>query len=144
MAEFKVLSPEEAKELKPVNTAALKVLTEDDSEDAITYINELLKTSDKTPPNHNIWFPTPDNPGDPSTHTPIQSRILRETQELDEIQKLNPTNIPENHEAFLKQFKRNDSQLTTDDQKTSNKSLSILTIYSPSTDWISGLITSLK
>ena len=33
--EFKIMSPEEAKELKPLNTAALKVLTEDDSEDAI-------------------------------------------------------------------------------------------------------------
>ena len=41
------MSPEEAKELKPLNTAALKVLTEDDSEDAIIYINELLKTSDQ-------------------------------------------------------------------------------------------------
>ena len=31
IAEFKIMSPEEAKELKPLNTAALKVLTEDNS-----------------------------------------------------------------------------------------------------------------
>ena len=79
------MSPEEAKELKPLNTAALKVLTEDDSEDAIIHINDLLKTSDKPSNNQNVWFPTPDNPGVPSTHTPIQSRILREIKELEEI-----------------------------------------------------------
>ena len=37
------MSPEEAKELKPLNTAALTVLTEDDSEDAMIYINENLR-----------------------------------------------------------------------------------------------------
>ena len=39
VAEFQIMSPEDAKELKPLNTAALKVLTYDDSEDAIIYIN---------------------------------------------------------------------------------------------------------
>ena len=77
VAEFKVMSPEEAKELKPLNTAALKELTEDDSEDVILYINDFLKTSYKPSNNQSFWFPTPDNPGDPSTHTPIRSRILR-------------------------------------------------------------------
>ena len=78
VAEFKIMSPEEPKELKPLNTAALKVLPEDDSEDAITYINALLQTSDKPSNNRKFWFPTPDNPVDTSTHTPIQSRTLRE------------------------------------------------------------------
>ena len=117
VAEFKIMSPEEAKELKPLNTAALKVLTEDDSEDAILYINELLKTSDQPSQSQNFWFPTPDNPGDPSTHTPIQSRILREIKELEEIQKLDPNNNAEDREAFLKNFKWDDSQLTENDQK---------------------------
>ena len=57
------MSLEEAKELKPLITAALKVLTEDDSEDAIIYVNELLKTTESPSPNQSIWFPTPDNPG---------------------------------------------------------------------------------
>ena len=72
IAEFKILSPEEAKELKPLNTAALKLLAEDDSEDAMIYINELLKTPEKPSHNQNFWFPTPDHPGDAATHTPIQ------------------------------------------------------------------------
>ena len=114
IAEFKIMSPEEAKELKPLNTAALKVLTEDDSEDAIVYINELLKTSDK-PSNKTSGSP-PDNPGDPNTDTPIKSRILREIKELEEIQKLNPTNNAEEREAFLENFNWDDSQLTEDDK----------------------------
>ena len=55
------MSSEESKELKPLNTAAL---TEDNSEDAIVYFNEFLKTSDKPSNNPNSWFPTPDDPGD--------------------------------------------------------------------------------
>ena len=111
------MSLEEAKELKPLNTATLKVLTWDDSEDAIMYISELLKTSDIPSPNQTFWFLTPDIPGDPTNHTPIQSRILREIQELEEIRKRDPTVSPEDSEAFLKHFKWNDSQLTPEDQK---------------------------
>ena len=111
------MSPEEAKELKPLNTAALEVLTEDDSEDPVIYINELLKTSDKPFNNQNFWFPTPDNPRDPSTHTPIQNRILREIKELEEIQKLNPNNNAEELYEFLQNFKWDDSQLSENDKK---------------------------
>ena len=117
------MSPEGAKELKPLNTAALKVLTENDSEDAIIYINELLKTSDSPSSNQNFWFPTPDYPGNPTTQTPIQCRILREIQELEKIQKLDPTASPEDREAFLKHFNWNDSQLTPEDQKDIEQNL---------------------
>ena len=117
IAEFKILSPEEAKELKPLNTAALKVLAEDDSEDAMVYINELLKTPEKPSHNQNFWFPTPDRPGDPATHTPIQNRILREIKELEEIQKIDPNNSEEERKTFLQNFKWDDSQLSEDDKK---------------------------
>ena len=111
------MSPEEAKELRPLNTTALKVLTGDDSEDAIVYLNELLKTSDKPSNNQNFWFSTPDNPGDPKTHTPIQSRIVREIKDLEEIQKLNPNNSTEEREAFLKNFQWDDTQLSEEEKK---------------------------
>ena len=117
IAEFKILSPEEAKELKPLNTAALKVLAEDDSEDAMVYISELLKTPEKPSHNQNFWFPTPDNPGDPATHTPIQNRILREIKELEEIQKLDPNNSEVERKTFLQNFKWDNSQLSEDDKK---------------------------
>ena len=109
--------PEEAKEMKPLNTAALRVLSENDSEDAFTYINTLLKTSDSPSPNQKFWFPTPDNPGDPTSHTPIQSRILREIHELEEIRKLDPAASLNDCEVFLKHFIWNNSQLTPEDQK---------------------------
>ena len=93
------------------------MLAEDDSEDAMVYINELLKTSEKPSHNQNFWFPTPDHPGDPATHTPIQNRILREIKELEEIQKLDPNNSEEERKTFLQSFKWDDLQLSEDDKK---------------------------
>ena len=95
VAEFHITTPKEAKNIKPLSTAALKVLSEDDSEKAIEYVNELLKTMEKPETTQQFRVPTPDNPGDPSTHTPVQRRIFREIEELEEIQKLNPTNSPQ-------------------------------------------------
>ena len=117
LAEFTILSPQEAKQLHPLNSAALKVLAEDDSEQALEYVNELLKSSEKPQTVQNFWFPTPENPGDPSTHTPIQSRILREIEELENIQKLNPHDSPEDRASFLSNFKWTDSQLSDEDKK---------------------------
>ena len=42
---------------------------------------------------------------------------MREIKELEEIQKLNPTNSDEEREAFLKNFKWDDTQQSADDQK---------------------------
>ena len=47
VAEFRITTPKEAKNIKLLSTAALKVLTEDDSEQALEYVNELLKTTEK-------------------------------------------------------------------------------------------------
>ena len=123
VAEFTILSPQEAKQLHPFNSAALKVLAEDNTEQALEYVNALLKSSEKPQTTQNFWFPTPDNPGDPSTHTPIQSRILREIEELENIQKLNPHNSPEDRAAFLANFKWTDSQLSDEDKKDIEETL---------------------
>ena len=110
------MSPKKAKELKPINTSTLKVLTEDDSEDTIIYINELLKTSEK--PNHapesKLLVPHTRQPRGPNYPYANQKR---EIQELEEIQKLDPTTCPEDRESFLKHINCNDSQLTLEDQK---------------------------
>ena len=90
VAEFHITTPKEAKNIKPLSTAALKVLTEDDSEQAIEYVNELLKTTEKLETTQQFWFPTPDNPDNPSTHTPVQRRSLRETEELEESKTWTP------------------------------------------------------
>ena len=105
VAEFHTTTPKEAKNIKPLSTAALKVLTEDDTEQALEYVNELLKTTEKPETTQRFWFPTPDNPGDSSSHTPVQRGILREIEELEEIQKLNPTNSLQEKQKFLENFK---------------------------------------
>ena len=105
VAEFHITTPKEARNIQCLSTAALKVLTEDDSEQALEYVNELLKTTEKPETTQQFWFPTPDNPGDPSTHTPVRRRILREIEEMEEIQKLNPTNSPQEKQKFLENFK---------------------------------------
>ena len=109
--------PAEATKLKPLNTAALEVLAEDDFDDAITYINELLKTSDKLSTNQTYWFLTPEVAGDPTTHTPIRSRFLKVIKELEGNQKLNPNMSPSERGTFLKNIKWDDSQLTEKGQK---------------------------
>ena len=48
VAEFHITTPNEAKNIKPLSTAALKVLTEDDSEQALEYVNKLLKTTENS------------------------------------------------------------------------------------------------
>ena len=117
VAEFHITTPNEAENIKLFSAAALKVLTEDDSEQALEYVNELLKTTEKPETSQQFWFPTPDNPGDPSTHTPVQRRILREIEELEEIQKLNPTTSQQDRQEFLENFKWDDTQLDDRDRK---------------------------
>ena len=114
---FHITTPNEAKNIKRLSTAALKVLTGRDSEQALEYVNELLKTTEKPETSQQFWFPTPDNPGDPSTHTPVQRRILREIEELEDIQKLNPTTSQQDRQKFFENFKWDDSQLDNQDRK---------------------------
>ena len=84
VAEFHITTPTKLRTSNPSPSPRSKILTEDDSEQALEYVNELLKTTEKPETTQQFWFPTPDNPGDPSTHTPVQRRILREIEELEE------------------------------------------------------------
>ena len=117
VAEFHITTPNEAKNIKPLSTAAIKVLTENDSEQALEYVNELLKTTEKPETCEQFWFPTPAKAGDPSTDTPVQRRILRKIEELEEIRKLNPTTNQQDRQKFLENFKWDDSQLDDQDRK---------------------------
>ena len=51
-----------------------------------------------------FWFPKPENPGKPEDHTPIQTRILKEWNELKEKEKLNPQESTESRNKFFKRF----------------------------------------
>ena len=61
----------------------------------------------------NDWFPTPEDPGDTQTHTPIQQRTLRELRNLQELEKLNPQDDPESRKQFLANFDWADSTLNS-------------------------------
>ena len=88
IAEFSVVSPEQTRLIKPVDTAILGMIPESDP-DLITYLTELLKTNKLDQQNNTSWFPTPKNPGNKEGHTPSQTRILKELRELQTKEKLN-------------------------------------------------------
>ena len=65
----------------------------------------------------NLWFPTPENPGNEEEHTPIQRRILNEIRELMRKEQLDPTKDQESRNEFLNMFKWEGSQIEGDDRK---------------------------
>ena len=111
IAEFSVLTPEQSKFIKPVDTAILSLIPEGDP-DLVTYLTELLRTNKPVQQNNTFWFPTPENPGNTEDHTPIQTRILTELRELQRKEKLNPKDDSESRTEFLKRFDWTDTLLT--------------------------------
>ena len=111
IAEFPVLTPEQSKHVKPVDMAILSMIPQDDP-DMTAYLNELLRTNKSEQQDNTFWFPTPENPGKPEEHTPIQARILRELNELKEREKLNPQESTASRNKFLKRFDWTDILLT--------------------------------
>ena len=67
VAEMQILTAENTKHIRPIDVAALKIL--EDHDDAVAYVQELMKTDDQH--EDNFWFPTPENPGNENEHTPI-------------------------------------------------------------------------
>ena len=68
-------------------------------------------TSKDNEVNKTYWFPTPQNPGKEKEHTPIQTRILNEIQELEQLEKLNPSENTNSRNQFLSNFDWTDSTL---------------------------------
>ena len=137
IAEFSVVTPEQSKHIKPVDMANLSMIPQDDP--ALTaYLDELLRTSNSVQQDNTFWFPTPENPGKPEDHTPIQTRILNELNELKDKEKLNPQESTESRNNFLNDLVGPIHFL----QKWKNKQLKILwliiTIFLPDTEWILG------
>ena len=89
IAEFFVVTPEQSKHIKPVDMAILSMISQDDP-DLTAYLNELLRKNKPEQQDNTFCFPTPENPGKLEDHTPIQTRILKELNELKDKEKLNP------------------------------------------------------
>ena len=116
IAEFSVLTPEQSKFLKPVDTAILSMIPEGDP-DLVTYLTELLRTNEADQQHNTFWFPTPENPGNTEDHTPVQTRILTELRELQRREKLNPKDDSESRMEFLKRFDWTDTMLTENEKQ---------------------------
>ena len=100
IADFFVITPEQSKFIKPVDTATLSMSPEGDR-DLITFSTELLGTNKPDQKILTFSFPTPENPGNIEDHTPIQTGILKELRELQLKEKLNPKDNTESRLNFF-------------------------------------------
>ena len=141
IAEFSVVTPEQSKHIKPVDMAILSMIPQNDP-DLTAYLIELLRTSKPEQQDNTFWFPTPENPGKPEDHTPIQTRILKELNELKDKEKLNPQESTASRTKFPKRF----DWLIGFLLKRKNEQLKIfwlnIMIYLPNTEWILGCTRS--
>ena len=106
-----VLTPEQLKYVKPIDPVTIWHLLQDNPENAAYYASSLIKSTKPEDFKKNYWFPTPEDPGDPQQHTPIQKRIPSELINLQELEKLNPKDDPESRRQFLSNFDWTDSML---------------------------------
>ena len=80
IADFSVVTPEQSKFIKPVDTELLGMIPEGDS-DLINCLTELLRRNKPDQQNNTFWFPLPKNPGYREEHKPNQTRILKKLRE---------------------------------------------------------------
>ena len=106
-----MVTPEQSKHIKPVDMAILSMLPQGDP-DLIAYLNELLRTNKPEQQDNTFWFPTPENLGKPEDQTPIQTRILKEFNELKDKEKRNPIESKESRNKILKRFDWTNTLLT--------------------------------
>ena len=111
------MTPEQMKYVKPVDPASTWHLLQNDQEQAAHYVSSLIKTNRNPQNSENYKFPTPENPGNLEEHTPIQKRILRELQALQDRETLNPTPDATSCAKFLENFDWKDSSLTPEEKE---------------------------
>ena len=87
----------------------MRHLLNNNHDDAIHCRNGLLNTSKTDEVNETYWFPTPQNPGSEREHMPIQTRILNELRELEQLEKLSPLENANSRDQFLSNFDWTDS-----------------------------------
>ena len=80
--------------------------------DLTAYLHEILETNTPEQQNNTFWFPIPENPGKPEDHPPIQTRILKELNELKDKEPLNPQESIDSRNKYLKRFDWTDTLLT--------------------------------
>ena len=111
------MTPEKMKYVKPVDPISTWHLLQNDQKQAVHYVSSLIKTNKSPHNSENYWFPTPENPGNPDEHTPIQKRILRELQALQDLETPDSTKDEESRTKFLEIFDWKDSTLAPDEKE---------------------------
>ena len=81
------------------------------------YINKLFESSSQNPEQESYWFPTPEDPGDPTTYTPIKQRIYTEILKLKELEKLNPQDDEASKKSLLSNFHWSDPTLSPEERQ---------------------------
>ena len=104
MANLSILTPKQTKHIRPVTPTSVRHLLNKNHDDAILYITSLLQTSKTNEINETYWFPTPQNPGNESEHSPIHTQILNELRELEQLEQLNPLEDTNSRDQFLSNF----------------------------------------
>ena len=110
IAELSVVTSEQSKFTKPVNTAILSMIPESDPK-LTTYLDKLLGTKQPEQQKNTFWFPTSKNLGKTEDHTQIQTRIHKELHELKEKEKLNPKHDVDSEMKNLERFDWTDTLL---------------------------------
>ena len=111
IANFSVIAPEQMKYVKTIDPSSTWHLLQQDQEQAANYVSSLIKANKDPQNQENYWFPSPENPGNPEERTPIQKRILRELQALQDLETFDLTNDAESRAKFLENFDWKDSTL---------------------------------
>ena len=83
------------------------------------FLNELLRTNKPKQQNNTFWFPTPENPGKPEDHNPIQTRILKELNKHKDKEELKPQESTESRNKFPERFDWTDTFLTETEKQAS-------------------------
>ena len=114
IAVFRILTPNQAKNIQPMTNEQLTLITKFPGE-AANVINQLFQDPSAT--NDKRWYPTPETCDDPDKLNKIERRIYDELIKFREAEKLNPTCDDEQRQAFLDNFSWDDSILTELEQQ---------------------------
>ena len=110
-ATLSITTLDRAKYTKPVNPAPLHHLLDTNHDDAMQYVNALVKMTRTGKCNETCRFPTPQGHSDETQLTLIQKGILHEFIALEKLQQLNPQENEESRDHFVSSFEWNDSTL---------------------------------
>ena len=116
LADFKQLTPEQKKHIQPVDPAMLSFMIQHEDTTKI-YIYELLKVSPQNPDQKSYWYPTPEDPGDPTTYTPIQQRIYNKLLTLKELNNFNAQDDETSRNTLLSNFDWSDETRSPEERQ---------------------------